>query len=82
MPEGCPPEPAGRPLEAAGNDGPRWMAAARRRDATGTEPGLQADSSAHPRGLPRTAQFRCGSAKAFTSRPLPTPVGPVFRPGR
>ncbi|GAA1854027.1 hypothetical protein GCM10009736_20830 [Actinomadura bangladeshensis] len=30
MPEGGPPEPAGRPLEAAGNGGPRWMAVTRR----------------------------------------------------
>lgn len=30
MPEGGPPEPAGRPLEAVGNGGPRWMAVTRR----------------------------------------------------
>src|SRR3712207_7557235 len=44
--EGCPPEPAGGPLEPAGNGRPRWMAA--HRDAArhpGTEPGVQADSS-------------------------------------
>lgn len=45
--EGGPPEPAGRPLEAAGNGGPRWMAVTRRpQGPAGTEPGLQAGSSA------------------------------------
>jgi hypothetical protein len=47
--EGCPPECAGGPHEAAGNGGPRWMAAERsaaRRP--GTEPGLQTSPSALP----------------------------------
>jgi hypothetical protein len=45
--EGCPPECVGGPHEAAGNGGPRWMAA--ERDAArrpGTEPGLQTSPSA------------------------------------
>jgi hypothetical protein len=45
--EGCPPECAGGPHEAAGNGGPRWMVAERsavRRP--GTEPGLQTSPSA------------------------------------
>lgn len=49
MPEGGPPELTGRPLEAVGNGGPRWMTADRspsRRPAT--EPGVQADSPVPP----------------------------------
>jgi hypothetical protein len=45
--EGGPPECAGRPQEAAGNGGRRWMVAERdvaRRP--GTEPGLQTSPSA------------------------------------
>jgi hypothetical protein len=45
--EGCPPECAGGPQEAAGNGGRRWMVA--ERDAArrpGTEPGLQTSPSA------------------------------------
>ena len=41
--EGGPPEPAGRPLEPAGNGRPRWMAATLH--ASGTESGVQVDSS-------------------------------------
>jgi len=38
------PMPAGRPHEATGNGGPRWMTVART-SVRSTEPGLQADSS-------------------------------------
>src|SRR4051794_14972116 len=45
--EGCPPECAGGPHEAAGNGGPRWMVAERSAARTpGTEPGLQTNPSA------------------------------------
>src|SRR3954453_9281120 len=45
--EGCPPECAGGPHEAAGNGGPRWMVAERSAVRTpGTEPGLQTNPSA------------------------------------
>jgi hypothetical protein len=45
--EGGPPEYAGRPQEAAGNGGRRWMVAPRpAARPPGTEPGLQASSSA------------------------------------
>ena len=45
--EGCPPECAGGPHEAAGNGGPRWMVAERRAARRpGTEPGLQTSPSA------------------------------------
>lgn len=44
-PEGCSPEPAGRPLEHAGDDVPRWMVAHRRSNPSWTGPGLQVDSS-------------------------------------
>ena len=50
--EGCPPECAGGPHEAAGNGGPRWMVAERsaaRRP--GTEPGLQTSPSASSRWI-------------------------------
>ena len=44
--EGCPPEPAGRPLEAVGNGSRRWMVARLDRLVQVTEPGLRVDSSA------------------------------------
>jgi hypothetical protein len=45
--EGCPPECAGGPHEAAGNGGPRWMVAERDAERRpGTEPGLQTSPSA------------------------------------
>ena len=40
------PSRTGRPLEAAGNDGPRWMVAPLHQQRT--KPGLQADSPAAP----------------------------------
>ena len=52
--EGCPPECAGGPHEAAGNGGPRWMVVERSAARTpGTEPGLQTSPSANSRGSVR-----------------------------
>jgi hypothetical protein len=92
--EGGPPEPAGRPLEPAGDGRPRWMAAAHRE--VGTEPGVQADSSvAHvaaadpaDRGGPHRTRWaggrsdRAGQRQIFAPSCglLATPIANVCQP--
>ncbi|CAO5167388.1 hypothetical protein FAIPA1_20027 [Frankia sp. AiPs1] len=67
MSEGCPPEPAGGPLEAAGNGSPREMAATGKpQGAPATEPGLQATSSASP-------PLTCGGASTGRRWAIPGP---------
>ena len=72
--EGGPPEFAGRPPEAVGDGSPRWMVVDRgvvRR--AGTEPGLQASSSAPPLLACETGVEECSSPqivrKPFGSTP-------------
>ena len=56
--EGGPPEPAGEPLERAGNGPPRWMVAERdRREAPGNRTRLT-DQLVHP-GRELQTRYRC-----------------------
>jgi hypothetical protein len=77
--EGCPPEPAGGPLEPAGNGRPRWMAApaaVRRRDRTRRTGRLvrHTPGRAHKRAF---YLVRCPVLSVVVGRHWPTFDGPV-----
>ena len=65
--EGCPPEHAGGPLEAAGNGRPRWMVAPLRRNRT------------RPTGQARSAHWSGSDPAEWATGPRPSSPRPARR---